>query len=216
MKKEKYPIARAGIPYITSLIIITIAIYFLIPLLTFIPGILLLFCLYFFRNPKRRIFKDDFTVLSPADGKVMGIYEIEEDFMGGRCQKVSIFLSLCNVHLNRSPVEGKVIIKEYRPGKYIPAFKSHASDINEKSTIGIMGKEYKFMVSQITGFIARRIKCYANPGDLLEQGEHFGIIRFGSCTEIILPTECEICLKIGDKVRGGETVVGRLPDKNNT
>ena len=168
--------------------VLTILIFPFFHFFSFIPGILFLFSLYFFRNPKRNIPESDELVLSPADGKVLSVdTQYEEPLMGGQCIKVSIFLSLLNVHLNRSPVKGKISYRQYRPGKYLPAFKSHASEINEKNTIGIETDRGMFMVSQITGFIARRIKCYVNPGEMLKQGQHFGIIVFGSCTEILLP-----------------------------
>lgn len=173
------------------------------------PGLLLLFVIYFFRDPVRKIVFNDKMILSPADGTVMEIRKIDhEDYIDGSALKVIIFLSLFNVHVNRSPISGKVAFVKYRPGKYIPAFKSHASDLNEMNSIGIENDKIKLIVNQITGFIARRIICWSKVGDNLTQGEKFGLIKFGSCTEIIIPSNAEIKVKQGDSVKGGITVIG--------
>lgn len=205
----KFSIRKESIPYIIILAIITIIFYFFIPLLAIIPFILLLFVTYFFRDPQRVISSDESQFVSPADGKVMEITEINDDsFIKGKAKKVSIFLSLFNVHVNRSPISGKVTYISYRPGKYLPAFKSHASDINERNTIGIENDITKVLVHQITGFVARRIVCWSKKGDVLKQGDKFGLIKFGSCTEIIVPDNVDILVKKGDTVKGGITVIG--------
>ena len=178
-----------------------------------VPGVLLIavaFVLYFFRNPKRFITAAENEIISPADGKVMSITKVREDaFLGVNAVKVSIFLSIFNVHLNASPVKGLVKYHNYREGKMLPAFKSHASDINERNTIGIETDDgYKVLVHQITGFIARRIVWWVKVGDSLDKGEKFGLIKFGSCTEIILPVDTEISVVCGQKVRAGQTVIG--------
>lgn len=211
MNREIYPVARAGVPYLLFLGALTMLFYQFSKPVSFVPGSLFLFTAYFFRNPRRRVPRDEDLVLSPADGVVMAVDHIEEkDFMGGSCTKVSIFLSIFNVHINRAPVSGKVNYIYYRPGKFLPAFKSHASEINEKNFIGIEADKFKLMVTQVTGFIARRIVCYTKTGDYLDQGQRFGLIKFGSCTELYLPPEIHIEVKPGDKVKGGETIIGRL------
>lgn len=189
--------------------------YFTFPVLTVLPALLIIFILFFFRNPRREVPADKNLILSPADGVIMKIDEIfEEKFIKDKAIRISIFLSIFNVHLNRSPLQGEVRYRYYRPGKFIPAFKSHASDINEKNFIGIESRGFKIMVCQITGFIARRIKCWVDEGKRLGGGEIIGIIKFGSGTELFLPAGSKLLVKKGDKVRAGETVIGTLPDDN--
>ncbi|TDT60890.1 phosphatidylserine decarboxylase family protein [Fonticella tunisiensis] len=205
----RIPIRKESTPYIVFLAAIVLILYFLLPVLAIIPFILLLFVLFFFRDPDRIINYSKDTFLSPADGTIMDVSDIvEEAFIGGKAKKVTIFLSLFNVHVNRSPIDGKVTYAAYRPGKYLPAFKSHASELNERNSIGIENDVTKALVHQITGFVARRIVCWSKKGDVLKQGERFGLIKFGSCTELIVPDNVEIKVKKGDVVRGGITVIG--------
>jgi len=185
------------------------------PILSPIPALLFLFVLFFFRNPKRNIPQNTNLILSPADGKIIEIEETYEDkYIMGKTIRVAIFLSILNVHINRSPLQGEVKYRYYRPGKFIPAFKNHASDINEKNFIGIESKGFKIMVCQITGFIARRIKCWVHEGNILSAGDIIGIIKFGSGNELFLPIGSKIMVKKGDRVKAGETVIGILPDDN--
>lgn len=205
----KLKIRPESFPYALILFIVFVVFYFINKLLSILPLLLILFVLFFFRDPERNITIDEKCFLSPADGKIIEISEIYEDqFFKSKAIKVSIFLSLFNIHVNRSPITGKVTYKSYRPGKYLPAFKSHASEINERNTIGIENEYTKVLVHQITGFVARRIVCWSNIGDFLKQGERFGLIKFGSCTEIIVPIDTEIKVKVGDSVKGGLTVIG--------
>jgi len=199
--------------YLLILTGITAILYFTFPVLVFLPVLLMLFVLYFFRNPKRNIPEGENLILSPADGVIMQIDEVfEEKYIKDKAIRVSIFLSIFNVHLNRSPLQGAVSYKCYRPGKFIPAFKSHASDINEKNYIGIENREFKLLVCQVTGFVARRIKCWVDEGKQLTRGELIGIIKFGSGTELFIPAGSNLMVKKGDKVRAGETIIGSLPD----
>ncbi|MBM7855311.1 phosphatidylserine decarboxylase [Desulfohalotomaculum tongense] len=214
MSKKVYPIAQDGWLYLAVLAALGVIFYLINPYLSVIPAVLFLFVAFFFRNPKRRIPQGENIVTSPADGVILSINEVQENkYIKGKALRVSIFLSIFNVHLNRAPVAGKVEYRSYRPGKFLPAFKGHASELNEKSYIGINTGRWKVMVTQVTGFIARRIVCWANVGDKLGRGELFGLIKFGSCTELYLPVETELLVKEKDKVRGGETVIGRLPDE---
>jgi phosphatidylserine decarboxylase len=213
MKWENSPIASAGWGYLFILGIITailLVIYWPVSILT---GLLFFFVAFFFRNPSRVIPVDESIVTSPADGVVMSVSNVDENlFINGPVKKVNIFLSVFNVHINRSPISGEVKYINYVPGKFLPAFKSHASEINERNYIGIESDRYKVLVCQITGFIARRIVCYAKKNAKLDKGQRFGLIKFGSCTEIFLPKEIEILVNPGDKVKGGETAIGRLPN----
>jgi phosphatidylserine decarboxylase len=205
----KFPLRKESLPYILVLgIIVAITLYF-IPPAAILPLIMLLFVIYFFRDPERTIAVGENVLLSPADGTVMDITDVyDETFINGKAKKVTIFLSIFNVHLNRSPISGKVAFTSYRPGKYLPAFKSHASELNERNTIAIENEKTKVIVHQITGILARRIVCWSKRGDILRQGERFGLIKFGSCTEIIVPYDVEIKVHKGDTVRGGITVIG--------
>lgn len=134
----------------------------------------------------------------------------EEHFLKCECMRIRIFLSLFNVHVNRTPMNGKVTYVKYREGKMLPAFKSHASELNEKNYVGIENDKVKYLVTQVTGFIARRIVCWVKVGDVLQKGQRFGLIKFGSCTELFLPLEIEILARNGQKVQGGITELGRL------
>ncbi len=182
-----------------------------------LPGILALFTLYFFRNPLRRISAQPEEVVSPADGVVMAVEEVvEENYLHGSAIKVSIFLNIFNVHVNRTPITGVIDYLYYRQGKFLPAFKSHASHLNERNYVGIRWEKnpaVSILVVQITGFIARRIACWVKEGEKLAQGELFGMIKFGSCTELYLPLGSEVLVKKGQKVRGGETIIGRLQNE---
>jgi phosphatidylserine decarboxylase len=207
---NNFPVAKESFIYIVILAAAAALSYlWFYPVAIFLL-IILAFIIFFFRNPKRIVPEGKNIIVSPADGTVMSVTEIDEnDFIKGKAVKVSIFLSLFNVHINRSPVKGTVRYTAYRPGKYLPAFKSHASDINERNTIGVETEEgVKIIVHQITGFVARRIVCWVNKGDRLEAGERFGLIKFGSCTEIIMPAGVNISVKPGDKVRGSKSIIG--------
>lgn len=206
------PFARQGLPYLLGLLFLTVITYFFSLYIAVFFLVLALFVLYFFRDPERRFDSSENSLLSPADGRVMSILEInEEDYIRGKALKVSIFLSLFNVHINRIPIGGTVTYQQYRPGQMLPAFKSHASELNERNTIGVDTGIAKILVRQITGLVARRIVWWVKPGDEVQQGERFGLIKFGSCTEIIVPKDqVEILVRQGDKVVGGQTVIGRL------
>ncbi len=215
MARENFPIASAGWSYLVVLAVATVLFYNAYKPASALTATLFVFTAYFFRNPKRVVPKDSRAVLSPADGVVMSVSCVHEDkFMGGPAKKVSIFLSIFNVHVNRSPAAGRVKFVKYVPGKFLPAFKSHVSEINERNYVGIETGHFKVMVCQITGFIARRIVCYAKEGGHLDQGQMYGLIKFGSCTEIYMPENFEILVSPGESVKGGETVIGRLPDEN--
>ena len=208
---KQYPISRDAWFYLAILAFLAVLAYWVWPWLVILPGILFLFITYFFRNPERDIQTDEFMLVSPADGVVMDVERVFEDqFLNGESIRVRIFLSIFNVHVNRSPMAGEVVFRAYRPGQMIPAFKSHASELNEKNYVGIQNEHLEILVTQVTGFIARRIVCWVNKGDKVGKGERFGLIKFGSCSEIFVPTNVEIMVSPGDKVRGGVSVIGRV------
>lgn len=208
---KQYPISRDGWFYMTILAGLGVISYFVWHWLVIVPIILFLFVTYFFRNPERIIPTDELTIVSSADGVVMDVERVFEDqFFKGESIRIRIFLSIFNVHVNRCPSVGEVVFRAYRPGQMIPAFKSHASELNEKNYVGIQNKHLKVLVTQVTGFVARRIVCWVKVGDSVNKGERFGLIKFGSCSEIFVPTNVEITVSPGDKVRGGVSIIGRV------
>ena len=171
--------------------------------------ILFVFILWFFRNPKRNILKNPEIILSPADGKVVLIEEVDEvEFFNEKKIKVSIFLSPLDIHVNRYPVSGKVLYSKYHKGKYLVAWHPKSSDKNERSTIVIANKKFgKIMYRQIAGAVARRIVNYAKVDSIVEQGDDSGFIKFGSRVDIFLSKNCKLKVNIGDKVKGGITII---------
>jgi phosphatidylserine decarboxylase len=180
--------------------------------LILISVIFYLLILQFFRNPIFSITKDDKTVIAPADGKVVVIEEAEEtEYLKGRRKQVSIFMSPVNVHVNRMPVGGTISYYRYHAGKYLVAWHPKSSTENERTTVAVKmkgGPEVLFR--QIAGALARRIKCYVKEGQVLEQGDEFGFIKFGSRVDIFLPLDAKITVKIGDITKGGRTVIAEL------
>lgn len=210
MKQQPYPIAKEGLSYALVLLIVTGLTALWSPLVAVFPGLLTVFVLFFFRNP-RRVIPSGEILVSPADGLVMDVKEVQEDrFLKGKGTKITIFLSVFNVHLNRCPIEGTVTYRDYRAGKMLPAYKSNAADENETNYVGIENEKLKVLVTQITGLVARRIVCWVDEGEPVQKGDLFGLIKFGSCTELVVPPDVEVTVKKGDKVVGGETIVGRL------
>jgi phosphatidylserine decarboxylase len=173
------------------------------PYLSALFFILAAFVCFFFRNPKRLIPEGNNLIVSPADGKVVKISPID----GGE-QAISIFLSIFSVHVNRSPIAGEVQQIEYKRGKFKAAFEDEASKVNEQNIITITGQGIRVVVRQIAGLIARRVVCWRKPGSCLQRGELFGIIRFGSRVDIVLPEHVHITVRVGDKVKGGSSIIG--------
>lgn len=205
-------IAREGWPYIGIFVLLTILLalishnYFLL-----IPLGLAIFAAYFFRNPERNIPDEEGLILSPADGKIMEISTVWEDrYLESPAIQVRIFLSLFNVHINRVPFAGEVEWLSKSGSTYLPAYKKEAGSSNVSNYVGIQSNSGKILVVQITGLVARRLVCWLKPGDQVQSGERLGLIKFGSCTELYLPVSTEILVQPGDKVRGGETIIGRF------
>lgn len=170
-----------------------------------------LFTLYFFRDPHRAISKEPADIVSPADGTVVGIEDlVDSPYYEGPCRRISIFLSVFNVHVNRAPCDGTIDAIAYRPGKFLNAMKSESSDLNEANTVSMRTAYGQVTVRQISGLIARRIVCRRAVGDSLQKGERFGMIRFGSRTELFLPPGTAVCVKMRESVRGGATIMARF------
>ena len=165
---------------------------------------LALFMAYFFRDPKRTIPTEADIIVSAADGKVTRV----EDRENGKF--VSVFLSPVDVHINRAPIAGRVVKVELLQGRKAPATSNEASQTNERNAITIEGEKMTVICTQIVGILARRIVCWSKAGDNLELGEKYGLIKFGSRTDLLMPKNVEIMVKVGDRVVGGETVIGKL------
>ena len=211
-------IAKEGRIILIPLLLITFPIgvyahasenHFLILLYT-ILGLLFLFCLNFFRDPLRSIPSDKSVVVAPADGKVVKIEYIDDPNVGESAKLVSIFLNVFNVHVNRVPIDGLVVSVERKKGKFLAAFNHIASDENEQIITLINNESGKYKIKQIAGLIARRILCYAEKDMMMNKGDRLGFIRFGSRTDIIMPKQLNLKVKIGQKVIGGETIIGTL------
>ncbi|SDF46763.1 phosphatidylserine decarboxylase family protein [Sporomusa acidovorans] len=210
-------IAKEGYPYIAFFITIAIIIEKVFDVYwSILPAVLGLYVTYFFRNPKRNVIYDPELVLAPADGKVMSIEKIFEDqFFNGPAIKVTIFLSIFDVHINRIPVEGNITFQNYICGKLKPAYKSSAPFENERHAIGLENDNgMKVMIIQVAGILARRIVSWVNLGDRVQQGQRYGMIKFGSCTEIIMPINVAVSVAKGEHVKGGKTIIGRITPDN--
>jgi phosphatidylserine decarboxylase len=177
--------------------------------------LLLLLCTVgFFRDPERCVPVDQNVVVAAADGTVMDIVEIDEnEVLRDRTHRVGIFLSVFDVHTNRAPIDGRVIYCQHRPGFFLDARRPDCSEKNESMTWAFENRSVTVVVRQITGAIARRIVAWANVGDDLKKGERFGMIRFGSRTELYLPLSATILVNVGDHVAGGATPIARLPNE---
>jgi phosphatidylserine decarboxylase len=163
----------------------------------------------FFRDPDRVAPDLAGAVLAPADGRVMVITEAVDPWVGPAV-RVSIFLSPLDVHVNRAPIGGLVKNVEYAAGRFLAAYRPEASEQNERCAVSLDGERARVTVTQISGVLARRIVCRVRPGDTLRAGERYGLIRFGSRTDLVLPRGTEVRVRLGDRVRGGESVMGVL------
>lgn len=204
-------IIREGYYFAGAALLVALIVNLINPYAAVLPCVLACYCLYFFRNPARKIPMDERLIVSPADGTVQEIVQLEnDDFIKTRCTKVVIFLSVFDVHVNRAPIAGEIKVQKYICGRFRPAYKDSVGYENERHLIGIENEQLRVTVTQIAGILARRIVSWVTLEDKLEKGELYGLIRFGSCTEIVVPANVEVLVKKGDKVRGGETVIGRL------
>ena len=206
----KVKIAREGIPYAAVPGAIALGLIAIGRRRTALPFALAsLASLGFFRDPDRTAPEVADAVLSPADGRVIEIARMTDAFVGDAL-RVSVFLSPLDVHVNRSPISGLVTARHFVPGRFLPAYKADAPAVNERCTLHLQGEKARVTVTQIAGVLARRIVCRVSPGDKLEAGERFGLIRFGSRTDVCVPRSTDIRVLEGDHVRGGESVIGAL------
>lgn len=182
---------------------------------TCVLGSVTLFVGWFFRNPSRKIPKGERVVVSPGDGAVVAIEEeFEHRFLKTQAKRISIFLNVFNVHINRMPVGGTVKDIVYQPGQFMAANKTGASTGNEQNAVMLERADgIRVLCVQIAGLIARRIVCWVAPGERVETGERFGLIRFGSRMDLYLPPDSVLRVKVGDRVKGGSSIVAELPCK---
>lgn len=179
-----------------------------------ISWLFFIFSCYFFRDPRRDIPEGDGLVVSPADGKIIEISENHEhSYFDQTVTKISIFLSIFDVHINRIPMSGKVTYFDYQRGRFTPAFKSTASSENEHTLIGIENGSTKLLFKQIAGMLARRIVCDVRAGHTVHTGEKFGMIKFGSRVDVLIPENIGIKVKLNQRVKAGETVIGHIKEK---
>lgn len=184
-------------------------------LLILVAALAVIFCINFFRDPERPVDPDENAVVSAADGVVTHIVEVEEtEVLKAKCRRVGVFLSVFDVHVNRAPIAGKVSYTNHFPGSYpgpyLDARHPDISKFNEALTWAFEGAKATVVIRQITGAIARRIVPWSKVGDTVEKGFRFGMIRFGSFTEVYLPLDAEITVKVGERVKGAATVIARL------
>ena len=203
-------IARESIPFIVIPLLVAIVCGVLG--LWYVVGLLILvtlFMAFFFRDPKRLPPSDPDVVVSPADGRVTRVSKLDSE-NGNTPTVISIFLSPLDVHINRSPIPGKITEMVYSPGKFLMATNEKASLVNEQNILTIQGEKITVVCKQIAGILARRVVCWKKKGDNLELGERFGLIKFSSRTDLILPANVAVLVSEGTKVRGGITVIGRI------
>ena len=192
--------------------VLLIASWFVSTSLSILFLLLIVFTLAFFRDPDRDVPSDQNLVVAAADGKITDIIDIDEnEILKTKTQRVGIFLSIFDVHTNRAPIDGRVIYRQHRQGLCLDARRPECSEKNEAMIWAFQDPRVTIVVRQITGAIARRIVAWSQIGDELQKGERFGMIRFGSRTEVYLPLNAEVLVQVGDHVLGGSTVIARLP-----
>lgn len=209
MRHGSLGIAPEGYPFIFLCAFSSLVFAFFCWPMAFIFLVLTWFAGHFFRDPERVVPTEANAAVSPADGKVIKIQPAADPITGEMRSCVSIFMSVCNVHVNRSPIAGKITAVKYCPGRYFAASRDKASTDNERCAYRVEGKEGSFTLVQIAGLVARRIVCRVEEGEKLNRGERFGLIRFGSRVDLYLPENYEPSVVIGDNVTAGQTIVAR-------
>ena len=220
MHKKILFFCSEGLPYIACLLALCLATSLyafkrpVLAILAFVVWLLFIGVCYFFRDPERKIFQAPNVIVSPADGKIIAIKTMQEDiFLKQECFRISIFMNIFSVHVNRAPISGTIKYYHYNPGKFISAFKEKASLDNEQVLIGILGQmegkgEVKILAKLIAGLIARRIVLWKQKSDSVIKGERMSMIKFGSRVDLYLPLEVTLQIKKGEWVKAGETIIG--------
>ena len=204
----------SGWPFVLGgLALAIVALWLFKPVIGVALLVLTTFFLFFFRDPERPISAPDSAVLSPADGRVMVAGDsTTQAFPSGQWQQISIFLSPIDVHVNRMPVGGRVVRVKYHPGRFLPAYRSEAGELNEFTEVTVDHNGRTIVVRQIVGVLARRIVCRVKEGDVVKAGDRFGVMKFGSRMDVFLPRDAMLQTKVGDKVVGGMTVLAMLSE----
>ena len=213
--ENRLPVARDGLIFILSGLIVSIILYYAgFVLAAIMMAIVTLFIIYFFRDPERTYDATENAVLSPADGTILAVQKLGDGDspLGQNTTKISIFMSIFDVHVNRIPSRGRISEIVYNNGRFFSANLDKASEYNENNRITLeTDKGHRIIFIQIAGLIARRIVCWINEMDYVKAGQRFGLIRFGSRLDIYIPPESRISIKVRDRVKAGETIIGYLP-----
>ena len=213
--ENRWPVAREGLPFIISSGLIGVLLIFTgFPFYAIPVGIIFLFVTYFFRDPERRIHEHVNAVLTPADGTILNVRHIDnsKNPLGEPAYRISVFMSLFNVHVNRIPISGRILDIAYNPGKFFAANLEKSSRQNENNQITLLTDNgLKIVFIQIAGLVARRIACWVKEKDHVKSGQRCGLIRFGSRLDIYLPFGSRVITQPGNKVRAGETIIAYLP-----
>ena len=196
------------------LVLLAVVAWFVSGWLSLLFAVLFFCTVAFFRDPNRRVPPDPLVIVAAADGTVTDIAELDEnEVLKRKTRRVGIFLSIFDVHTNRAPIDGRVIYRQHREGLCLDARRPECSEKNESMTWALENPRIAIVVRQLTGAIARRIVAWAEIGDELKKGQRFGMIRFGSRTEVYLPLAATVLVKVGDHVLGGSTIIAQLPDQ---
>ena len=209
---RNFPIAPEAFPFVLLLGALVAGAWFLdLKIVGFLLTLLAAWVLWFFRNPPREIPSDPSSIVSPADGRVIEIREEEGTYCKERMTRVSIFLNIFNVHINRIPFTGEIMETGFIPGRYLAAMRPAASQQNYRHAVLIRTPtERQMLVVQIVGLIARRIRCWVKTGDQVTRGDRFGLIQFGSRVDTFLPLDVELRVQVGDHVKGGSSILGNF------
>jgi phosphatidylserine decarboxylase len=206
------PMVSDGYKFILPLLLLATAAYFVQPVAAILPLGLAAFVAYFFRNPERAIPDSKNIIVSPADGKVVKVVPLPQTEGQAGGHGISVFLNIFDVHVNRAPIQGIVESLEYKRGRFKVAYDEEASRVNEQNIIRMRGQGIELTIKQVAGLIARRVICWKKPGQNLERGELFGLIRFGSRVDILLPEKVKVLVNVGDRVKGGSSVLGEYDE----
>jgi phosphatidylserine decarboxylase len=214
MSNPNYPhpiIAREGWPFLAGAVVLAVLVSWFSALVAIPFWLIAIFVLQFFRDPARPIPQGAKDVLSPADGRIVVIEQVEDPYLKRPSLKVSVFMNVFNVHSNRSPVDGSIVNAWYNPGSFVNADLDKASTENERNALQIRtATGVEVTCVQVAGLIARRILCYVKPGESLSRGQRYGFIRFGSRVDVYLPPDTQVKVAIGDKVSASSTVLAEL------
>ena len=215
MKDSHSLLAREGWAHVGLATVVAAVVSWLIPLLAIPAWLGVLFVVQFFRDPHRTVPDDTGLVVAPADGKVISTIPTTDPYRQRPAIKVSVFMNVFNVHSNRAPVAGKIVKRQYRAGQFVNAALDKASEANEANALTVATNAGEVTFVQIAGLVARRIKCYVAEGDVLERGQRYGFIRFGSRVDVYLPPEAEVRVAPGDVVSAGSDVIAYLPETDD-